>query len=152
MSGAGDSGAGGAPYGIGTPTTTSGREGLVFTGEDGAQYGSPWIDPQTRQYVFDTNGRRKGMPNVRHLVETVALTLKDSSSLRGYGMPGPAGTIDSNFVARREVEIRQAFKTLVDSKIIEIVAIKIEVKGSRSNEQMQWRDVDSGEVSELRFQ
>lgn len=127
MSGAGFAPFGTSPFGIGTPTTSSGREGTLLTDANGTAQGSRNLDARTKQWTFDSNGRTVGMENAGNLVLMYLSTVLNSSAWAG-GLNSPGGVIGSNFAARRQSDIRTALKPLTDNRIIRIDRVTVDVK------------------------
>jgi len=142
MSGAGSSPFGSSPYGIGSPPTSTGRAGTLLTDSVGAPQGSRYINPATRRWEFDSNGRPIGMPNAGHMVLMSLTTVLGSSAWDG-GLPAPGGVIGSNFEATRVQEIQNVLKPLVDDGTIEIVSITVNTKSRPVLTTILWKDLIS---------
>lgn len=151
MAGFGVMPAGSGPYGIGTPTVTAGRQGGALRGTLGTQFGSRFIDPRTRRWVFDAFGRTVGMRNSAHMLLTHVLTELGSSSWPG-GLPKGSGVIGASFVSQRETDVRNALKPLEDAGLVEVLRVFVERDGqSRGLTRVEWRDLttDKTEATDL---
>lgn len=151
MTGAGFSPAGVSPAGSGTPATTTGPSGTALTDDYGRQHGARYIDPATRRYVLDANGRYKGMPAVSQMVELAFLTLRGSSALPNLGMEKPSGVIGSNFVAKREQAVREAFQFLTRAQLAELVSVTVDTSRRPVVSIVRWRDLTTAEEQETRI-
>lgn len=141
MAGFGSMPCGSGPYGINTPVTAAGNEGPVLADDLGAVQGARYINPRTRQYEFDANGRYKGMPNVRQLMLLAFLTVKGSSAVPTLGIEEPSGVIGRNFVERRRESIRQAVAPHVRARLVEILSIDIDVTNRPVFTLVRWKDL-----------
>lgn len=151
MAGFGSSPLGTGPYGVGTPATSSANAGLPLADDFGASQGSKYINPRTRSYERDANGRTKGMPNVPHLVQLALLTTRGSSAMTTLGDEAPGGVIGANFVSRRQASIRQSLTRLVDDNMIEIVAIEVYADNRPVFTLVRWRDLTTTLEHEARI-
>lgn len=130
-----------APYGLGTPATSSANAGVLLPNDKGETQGSRYINPRTRQYEYDSNGRAKGMPNVQQLVELALLTVRGTSAQTDLGVEEPSGVIGANFVERRKTSINQALSRLVTDKMIEVLSVDVDVDRRPIFTLVRWRDL-----------
>lgn len=139
-----------APYGVGTPAvlpTSSGRVLTVLgTGE---QSGARLIDPITRDYVIDANGRCVGMDAVQQLVYLAVATSKGTSAMRSLGQElKQIKRITSNFEKRVDETLRAAVQHIVDRGLIEYVGTSVRIVekpgGKLASIHLRWRDVSTG--------
>ena len=151
MPGFGTTPFGSGPYGIGTPATSSTNEGKPLTDAKGVRFGSRYINPRTRQYEMNANGRYVGMSSVQQLVELAALTLIGTSAMQALGEDAPSGVIGTNYVARTTEAIERAFARLVREKLIEINSIDIRPESRPVFRLVRWTDLTTGIEQELRI-
>lgn len=144
MAGYGTAPFGTAPYGVGTPSTTAGNAGSLLNDTSGATQGSRYINPRTRQYEFDANGRFKGQQNTQSLVQLALLTVLASSSVPGLGETLPSGVIGTNFVKSRKSAISDALSDLVKAKLISIVSIDVDTTRRPVFTVIRWTDLTTG--------
>jgi hypothetical protein len=141
MAGLGHAACGTAPYGLGTPATSSTNGGALLPNERGETQGSRYINPRTRRYEYDEHGRAKGMPNVQQLVLMAFMTIRGSSAMPDLGDEAPSGVIGANFVARRKEAVTRAAAHLVDGNLIEIISIDVDPKARPIFTIVRWRDL-----------
>lgn len=151
MSGFGATPFGTGPYGLGTPATSSSNAGVPLPNELGVTQSGRYINPRTRQYEYDANGRAKGMPAVQQLVELAMLTVSGSSAMAPLGEDAPNGVIGTNFVARTTEAIERALARLVSDKLIEITSIEINTANRPIFRVVRWTDLTTGIEQELRL-
>ncbi len=150
MSGVGAFPLGVGPYGIGTPDAAPVNAGTALTDAFGAVQGSRFINPRTRQYEFDANGRIKGMPGVANLVEMAFLTVDGSSAVNGLGIAPASGVIGANFIQRRTQQIQDALAQLVKAKLIEVVSVSVDATSRPIQSVVRWRDLTTQTEQESR--
>lgn len=155
MSGFGSSGFGSGPYGLGTPVTASAQGGSVLRdAKTGKPQGSRRLNPETRDFDIDTNGRTLGLGNVRALVELALATESGTSAMQALGQA--LRTIDrigTSFQYRVRDTVAAAVKHLTDRNIITIDRTTVEDLGpGKRLIRVFWRDVTTGQeaFSELR--
>lgn len=147
MAGFGSQPFGSSPYGIGTPSTAPAVGGALlrdtFTGET---HGGRYIDPYTKDYVLDENGRTLGMSNTKQLVLLAVSTTKGRSAMRTLGneLLG-IDRITSNFLARARNALTFAVQHIVDEGLIEVRGVTAEViRPGVAFATLQWRDLSTG--------
>ncbi len=137
------------PLGYGTPVSSAAPGDRVLDDGTGRQTGSRMIDERTRTYVFNEQGRIRGMNDTRQLVLLAVATVKGSSaqsrlghSLRSIQDIGP------DFDKRVDNELRGALASLVAERRIEILSIRVArlVQAGSANEKgasilLRWRDL-----------
>jgi hypothetical protein len=149
VSGFGNSPLGASPYGLGTPSTAAGNAGSPLTDATGAGYGSRYINPATRQYEFDANGRIKGMPDVASMVQLVVQTTLGTSAVSTLGDSPPGGVIGRNYAQRRTQSLNDALASLVAQKLIAIVSITVDTTVRPITAVVTWRDLTTQTEHEL---
>lgn len=148
MTGAGFAPAGVSPAGIGYVAPVSRDRSRALTDATGRRHGSRYIDPKTKQYEVDENGRYRGMPNVAHLVQLAFLTPRGSSALPNLGLAPPSGVLSNGFVPERQAAVRDALAPYVASGLIEIVTIDVDTKRRPAVTLVRWRDLSTLEEEE----
>jgi hypothetical protein len=155
MAGFGGQPFGGSSYSFGTPTTSDGFVGNVLVDSDtGAQEGSRYIDPVTRDFVLDGNGRVKGHANVRHLVQMAIQTARGSASVRDIGINfDDLEVITGDFQRRLDGVFGEALAHLVRAGYVEPLGVRTYSQGpsdgmprGRVRMTYEWRDVSSGKT------
>lgn len=150
MAGFGTQPLGVGPFGVGTPAAASEFGGKPQNDESGVSQSTRFIDPKTRQFVFDANGQALGMGAVQQMVQIIASTQLGSSSVRGLG--NRAHQIEDAGDSL-ETEIRacwtDAYAAMVRDQLIEILAIDVTRFGNAGGEigaktRMRYRDLTSG--------
>ena len=144
MSGAGSSPAGLGPYGVGSPVAAPVPGGSVNRiAATARQEGGRYIDPETKDYVFDEYGRTVGYSNARQLVYLRLKTQLGTSVVKTLGNElHKIDRIGAGFAKRVENTIRAAMADLVNAKLIEIVSISAEkIQPGRSFIRFKWRDL-----------
>lgn len=126
MSGFGLQPMGVGPFGVGTPATASETAGTPQNDESLQSKSARYIDPITRQYAFDANGRMRGMGAVPQKVQLIAATVLGSSAVRELG-----NDIHEIEDAGDDLEVQirtrweRAYAGMVRAKEIAILAIEI---------------------------
>lgn len=149
--GVGPSPLGGAPYGFGTPAEAPIPGGAINRGADGRQYGSPAIslDPQTRgQYVFDEFGRRKGTPDVRHMVTLALATVRGSCVVTTLGHRfREVRKITESYPQEQQTRVEEALDELLRRKLISINSVTVEPRnGAPAVTRVSITDLSNGTV------
>lgn len=155
-SGAGRSPAGVSPYGYGTPTTATARGGAALTGDQGKRYSGRKLDPATRQYVYDTNGRAVGESRVHQMVKLVAMTTLGSSALPDLGHDlDSIKDITANFTQRVQAVFATAYSRMVAMGLIELKEVVVSqlppnpVGVSRASITVKFKNLDTNEDDEV---
>ena len=147
MSGAGIQPAGLSPAGVGTPAIGTANAGTVMRNvTDGTIANARSIDPGTRQYVFDVNGRVTGVSSTRQLVQLAVSTTLGSSAVKQLGTDiSRVDRITENFARRVSDVFSNALAPLVARKLIAINSIDVQqVQGSRAYALIKWTDLSTG--------
>ncbi len=118
--------------------------------------GSRRIDPFTRDYVVDTDGRLSGMPNVPQLVQLAITTEFNTSAPRGMGHKLKSiDRVTANFEQVVLSVLTNALKRLVDLRLVEVVGFSSFKSGKKDGLQpgqtygrLQWRDLTTNTVHE----
>jgi hypothetical protein len=148
MSGFGSQGFGSTPYGIGSPVGSSARGGTILRDEKtGMPQGSRRLNPATRDYSIDSNGRALGANNVRALVELALATVRGSSAMVALGQTiGSIDRIGASFRYRIRDAVAGAVKHLTDRGLIEIQRTAVEdISPGKVLVRVFWRDLTTGE-------
>jgi hypothetical protein len=147
MSGFGSQPFGSSPYGIGTPAVAPATGGSILRDEfSGETHGSRSIDPYTRDYVLDDNGRILGMSDTKQLVILAVLTDKGSSAMRQLGHELKSiDRITPNFSRRVDNTLRAAVKHITDRRMIEVIGTEVQVlRPGVAFARLRWRDLVTG--------
>jgi hypothetical protein len=146
MSGFGSQPFGTGPYGLGTPATATSIGGSILRDTTtGESLGSRQIDPLTKDYVLDDNGRLLGMSDVKQLVLIAVSTTKGSSAMRELGHElRSIDRITANFAARVRNTLLAAVQHIVDRRLIEVLDVVVElVRPGVAKVRLRWRDVST---------
>lgn len=149
MSGFGSQPAGSSPYGIGTPAVATGLGGKILRDSStGRSTGSRALDPTTKTYLLDSNGRILGMDDLQHLVLMAVSTEKGSSAMRELGHElRKIERITSNFQQRVASTLTAAVQHLVRRKLITVVGVSVQlVRPGVAKAILEWRDTATGET------
>jgi len=133
------------PYGVGTPNTAAGNTGKAIDDGEGSQQGSRYIDPRSRAYVINDDGRIKGMPNLRHLVLHTLMTELGSSAQPGLGLKPASGVIGRDIEFRRDSDVRNALADLVNRGLIEVVSVTVDRTSRPVLTLVRFRDLTTNE-------
>lgn len=147
MAGVGLQPAGLTPAGVGTPALAPFTAGTVQrSAVNGLSTGARSIDPKTKQYVFDANGRVTGMTSTQQLVQLAVSTTLGSSAVRTLGQSlAKIDRITSNFTRRITDVYTLALGDLVARRLIAIKSIDVQqVQGSRAFVLIKWADLSTG--------
>lgn len=154
MSGFGNQPFGSTPYSLGAPVVTDGSPGKILQAPETQQTeGSRYINPVTRDFELDENGRFRGQPNVRHLVQHAVQTLKSSSAMREFGLDiEDIEVITADTERRLARALDEAVAHLVAANLIVALGVTRFVAGpsegltpGRTYTRFAWRDVSTGE-------
>jgi hypothetical protein len=147
MGGIGTSPLGTGPYGYGQPPAIPSQAGPIFRDAARGLVGScRQIDPGTRQYVIDADGRVAGGQTVPQLVYLAYATVKGSAILSDMGESfSDVKIIGDDFDAQMTALAKAPVQALIDQGLLEIVAITIDRIGScGASIQVRWRDLTTG--------
>jgi hypothetical protein len=79
------------------------------------------------QYVYNSDGRAEGMPDVQHLVTLIAMTVKGSAAAKELGNRFyEARYVTPNLQQEQEAHVAEAFKPLVDKELLRIDGVVVE--------------------------
>ena len=137
---------GSSPYGIGTPAVYPGLGGAILRdAKTGASLGSRRIDPRTRDYVVDSNGRILGMSKTQQLVYLAVSTTKGSAAMRSLGHElAKIDRISGNFFRRLSTTLHAAVQDLVNSGLIVVLGVRAQlVRPGVVYVALKWRDVSA---------
>jgi hypothetical protein len=157
MAGFGNQPAGSSPAGWGTPAIADVSGGTILRDTaTGKRLGSRKINPTTRDYALDENGRILGEADVRHLVQMAITTLKDSSAVRSLGLSTTGmSRITGDFERRLLGAVTDAVKHLVTGGLITVLGIsqyRASVSGGlregRVYARFRWRDLTTSQEHE----
>lgn len=140
------------PAGVGTPAVGTANAGSVMrNANDGSIANARSIDPGTRQYVIDSNGRITGTTSTRQLVQLAVSTTLGSSAVKQLGNDiSRIDRITDNFARRVSDVFTKALAPLVTRKLIAINSIDVQqVQGSRAYALIKWTDLSSGAEESL---
>lgn len=147
MSGFGSMPAGSGPYGLGTPLTGAEAGGVPMT-DPNTNNGTGSRLIQNGSYVYDENGRAKGMTNSQQMVLLAVTTAIRSSADQDLG--NNLASIDriTDDVSRRiENVVRSALAYAVDTGMIRIDSIAtVKLFPSAVAVSVRWFDIASGET------
>jgi hypothetical protein len=149
--GAGRSPAGRGAYGLGTPIEApipGGKANRIAA--TALQDGGRYIDPVTKDYVFDEYGRAVGYSSARQLVYLRMKTRLGTSAVKALG--NELHTIDrigASFQKRVDNTIRAALSDIVALGLIEVVSVSAEkIQPGRSFIRVKWRDLTTTQEHE----
>lgn len=158
MSGAGLQGAGLTPAGFGTPATATVPGGAFLRDtKTGKSLGARKIDPNTKDYVLDSNGRLLGVDYVRHVVQMSIHTERGSAAVQEMGHRlRLIDRITPNIEAQILATLTEAVQPLVDQGLIAVVGFSHFVAGNDANGMKRgavygrflWRDLTTDEEFE----
>lgn len=147
--GAGVSPVGVASYGYGTVATAPTPGGLVNRLNNGTQTGSPLIslDLGTRgQYVYDAFGRRKGQPDVEHMVTLALGTVRGSCIVPIGHRFREIRKVNENFDQEMKTRIEEALSPLLEQNLIAINGITVQpMRGQPSVTRVHLTDKTTGD-------
>ena len=156
MAGAGLQGAGLTSAGFGTPPTAPVPEGAFLRDtKTGASLGARKIDPNTRDYVLDANGRILGVNYVRHVVQMSVHTERGSAAVQDMGHRlRTIERITPNIEQQILSILTEAVQPLVSQGLIEVVGFTHFVAGNGLNGLQrgavygvfEWRDLTTRTV------
>lgn len=151
MSGAGGQGAGSTGAGVGTSAGATAHGGTFLRDErTGASLGARRIDPSTRDFEIDSNGRLFGVRDVKQLVHIAVHTEHDSSAVKGFGHRlREIDRITPNFERRVLTVLTDALAPLIRTGLIEVLGFDDFRTGNGRNGLMRgatygrlrWRDL-----------
>jgi len=151
VSGAGLQGAGTTPAGFGTPPTAAVPEGAFLRDtKTGRSLGARQIDPNTRDYTLDSNGRILGINYVRHVVQMSVHTERGSAVVQGLGHRlRTIERITPNIEQQILTILTEAVQPLVSQGLIAVVGFTHFVAGNGLNGlkpgavygRFEWRDL-----------
>lgn len=158
MSGFGSQPFGSSPYGIGEATVPDAMPGRVYRDpRTGSAFGARLIDPHSRDYVYDENGRALGMSGVLQQVQLAVSTEKRSAAMLELGHElGSIDTISSNLQLRVETALREAVAHLTARGLIEVLGVSMFMAGTGDGLQpgqvhtrFRFRDLTTGEEGQV---
>lgn len=129
-----------APYGTGTPISGSDNAGKPLSDSTGKQFGGRYIDPSTRDFVFDSNGRLTGMPNVTQLV-----------LLAIGGIKFDILNIGSDTAQIMSDKLTTALNPIVTKNLLKIQKIDVMIQGSKIKTTLAWKDLTTGNDRVTKF-
>lgn len=151
MSGAGIQKAGRTTAGYGTSASATVFGGGFLRDEvTGATLGARLIDPKSRDFVLDSNGRLLGMKSVRHAVLIAVHTVRDSSAVRGLGNRlSSIQRIGASFEKQILDILTEALRPLITAGLVEVVGFSQFRAGDGTNGmlpgaafgRLKWRDL-----------
>lgn len=129
MSGAGTQPAGSSPFGIGEPDTAEFSPGgaIYVNTATGLSEGARYIDPATRQYVYDaTTGRSVGMPATQQRVMLACMTALGTSAQTTLGHRlATVQTMGDDYEKRVTSILTAALQPLIDEGAIALNGIDV---------------------------
>ncbi len=135
MSGAGIQSAGTTPAGFGTSADAQEFGGAFLRNtRNGTSFAARKIDPRTRDYVIDANGRQLGMNQIKQAVQISVQTERGSSVVQDLGHRlATLDRITPNFERRILSILTEAVKPLVDQGLIEVIGFRGFATGNARN-------------------
>lgn len=150
MTGAGTQPAGTSSAGLGTSDTATSPGGVFLRDiRTGASLGARKIDPNTKDYVLDANGRILGRDYVQHAVQMSLTTERGSSAVSTLGHRlRTLDRITPNFERRVLALLTEAVAPLVQLGYVEVLGFTSFVVGDNKNGlprgaiygRFRWRD------------
>ncbi len=144
MSGYGSQPYGSSPFGIGeAPHAVVPGGAVLRVPSTGASSGSRAVDPKTRDYILDANGRALGMNDVQQLVELAVQTTKNSSAMNSLGQRlGDITVIGDNIERQVRTLLEEALVHLTSTNIIAIVSVTVSrLHPGAIRGELRWRDL-----------
>lgn len=151
MSGSGIQRAGRTPAGFGTSTAANVFEGGFLRDEvTNATLGARLINPKTKAFVLDSNGRLLGMKSVRQAVLIAIHTVRNSSAVRDLGNRLTSiKRIGASFEKQVLDVLTEALRPLITAGLVEVVGFSQFRAGDGSNGmlpgavfgRLKWRDL-----------
>lgn len=144
MSGFGSQPFGSTPYGIGQPADVDPNGGKILADEfTGESRGSRRLDPRSKDYLVDSFGRIRGMPNVQQLVLLAVSTELGSSSVRELGQElKKIERITNTFARRAASTMGAALQPLVDQGLIEVQSVTSTILANgRAAIRVTWKEL-----------
>lgn len=148
--GAGLSPAGLSPAGYGTPATGDATApGTPLRTSQGTAGQARFLDPRTRDYAFDGEGRLVGQGGVPARVQLALTTTLGSSILQTLGLDAWPDVVTDAIESQVGDAVRRALKKLVDAGEVEIAAIEVSrPTANRLVTRVSWRDLTTGSSHE----
>jgi hypothetical protein len=149
MAGIGVQPAGVSPAGLGTPNEAADRGGRLFRdAKTGKSLSGRYIDPRTRRYVLDANGRTMGMTAAQQGVHFAVATDLGKSAVREIGNRlKSVKTIGVNYQRQIESVITDALSRLIQSGLVKLESVESKRVGqSGAYLHIRWRDLSTGEL------
>jgi hypothetical protein len=145
--GAGLAPAGLSPAGFGTPATGDAvATGTPLRTTQGTSGGGRYIDPQTRDYVVDAEGRLVGIGGVQQRVQLALTTTAGSSILTTLGLAAWPDTITDAIEAQIGDAVRTALGKLIASGEVTVAGIEVlRPKASAISVRVRWIDTSTGQ-------
>lgn len=158
MSGAGTQPAGMSSAGYGEPSTATGISGAFLRDtKTGKSLGARKIDPLTRDYVLDANGRILGVGYVQHVVQMSLHTEEGSAVVQEMGHRlRTIERITPNVERQILAILTKAVQPLINQGLIEVLGFSHFVAGTgvnglprgRVHGRFSWRDLTTGQEHE----
>lgn len=158
MSGIGLQKAGWTAAGYGTPATATGLSGAFLRDtKTGKSLGARKIDPVTKDYVLDANGRILGVGYVKHVVQMSLHTEEGSAVVQDMGQRlRTIERITPNIERQILATLTKAVQPLIQQGLIEVVGFTHFRAGDDRNGMRRgavygrflWRDLTTGEEEE----
>lgn len=155
MSGFGSQHLGSSPFGIGDPVVPDAMPGRVYRDKQtGEAFGARLIDPVTKDYVYDENGRALGMSGVLQQVQLAVSTESGSSAMRELGHElGSIDVITPSLEHRVDTTLRAAVAHLVAQQVIEVLGVTMFMAGTegglrpgQAHARFRFKDLTTGQV------
>lgn len=155
ITGAGLQYAGTSSSGYGDPGSATGIAGVFLRDTlTGKSFGARRINPSTRDFEMDTNGRVLGRNYVQAAVQMCVHTVHQSSADGSLGHRlGSIDRIRPNFERVVESILREALSPLIIRGLVEVIAFQDGRKGNGRNGllpgaiygRLLWRDLTTGQ-------
>lgn len=158
MSGAGLQKAGRTTAGFGTSAEANVFDGgFLRDAITGETLGARLIDPKSKSFVLDENGRILGMDSVKHAVLIAVHTVQNSSAVRGLGNRlSSIQRIGPNIERQVFSILSEALRPLIQAGMIEVLEFSQFKAGDGTNGMMpgavfgrlKWRDLTTRQTHE----
>lgn len=155
MPGAGLQSAGTSSAGFGTSASAIAQGGTFLRNtRNGESLGARRIDPNTRDYVLDENGRILGLDYVKHAVQMSVHTERGTAAVSELGQRlRELDRITPNFEKRVLAMLTDALQPLIRLGYIEVLGFSQFTIGNTANGlppgavygRLKWRDLTTGE-------
>ncbi len=139
------------PFGFGSPALADPNVGKPLTKADGSQGDARKINPVTRDYELDANGRVVGIDAVQQQVYLALVTVQTSSAVNELGqLFSSVKLITQNLTAQMTNEVRRALSKLIAAGLVELNNVTVELTIQKvALVHIEWTDLTKGTTSTI---